>query len=89
MTVRPGPGWYDGMRFTLKIVLIVLLVVAVALEGSYIVTLRARIERQTEELENISVQLQTLKNERLNLSEELSSLKKSGGENKDENTLRR
>ena len=70
----------------LKLLLVLVLVAAVAVEGYYIFVLRDKIERQTEELRTITIQLQSSKNESTDLREELSSTKKMAGEGKDGNT---
>ncbi|NJD56756.1 MAG: hypothetical protein FIA94_10180 [Nitrospirae bacterium] len=54
---------------------IVALLAVVCLEGYYIMVLRGTIQRQTEDLRNISVQLQLLKSERDSLNEEISSVR--------------
>jgi methylthioribose-1-phosphate isomerase len=66
-----------------------LVITIVAVEGYYIVVLRDKIERQTEELKNISIQLQSSRNESTDLSEELSSMKKIAGEKNNGNTADR
>lgn len=73
----------------LKIVLILILLMAVCLEGYYIFVLRDKMETQTEEIKNISIQLQLLKQEKESLREELSSAKKLAGENTNGNTPER
>jgi hypothetical protein len=79
----PGNG-RRGMLFRLLLAAIVMTIVAV--EAYYIVVLRDKIERQSEELRSISIQLQSTKNERADLSEELSSMKKMTGEKNNGNT---
>ena len=56
------------------------LVAVVCLEGYYIMVLRDRIQRQTEDLRNISVQLQLLKSEQDSLNEEISSVRNQAEE---------
>ncbi len=73
----------------LRLFLVVLLTVAVLGEGYYLYIMAERVQAQEEELRSISQNLQILKNERANLTEELSSIKKSGGERKDGNTGQR
>jgi hypothetical protein len=63
------------------------MIAAVAVEGYYIGVLRDRIERQSEELRNISIRLQLSKDETADLRAELSSVKKTAGERKDGNTF--
>ncbi|MDH4231222.1 MAG: hypothetical protein OEW04_04235 [Nitrospirota bacterium] len=63
----------------LRLFLIVLLVVAVILEGYYIHLLQKRIEDRNDELTNISVRLQFLKSEGEALKSELTSAKKTTG----------
>ncbi len=65
------------------------LLAALCFEGYYIFSLRATIKRQTEDLRNISVQLQLLKSERESLNDELSSAKKQAGEKDDGDTSQR
>jgi hypothetical protein len=54
------------------------LVAAVLAEGYYIYLLQDKIEKRSDELKNISVQLQFFKTEREDLKENLSSAKKTG-----------
>ena len=79
------------LRQALKRLFLVLLLSALAIaEGYYIFVLKDKIDKQTEEIKNVSMQLQQLKLERGNLNEELSSIKKSKtGEDKDGDTNRR
>ncbi len=56
------------------------LVAVVCLEGYYIIMLRDVIRQQSEDLRNISVQLQLLKSEREQLNEEISSVKEKTGD---------
>ncbi len=72
---RRGP-WRFLSPAVIRFVLVVLLILAVAAEEYYIFELRNEIEGQNERLRNISVELQTLKNQRNALKEELSSMKK-------------
>lgn len=65
------------------------LLAALCFEGYYIFLLRKTIRKQTEDLRNISVQLQLLKSERETLHEEISSAKKHTGEKDDGNTGQR
>jgi hypothetical protein len=69
-----------------RVLLILLLLALVAVEEYSILSLREKIARQGEELRNISFQLQTLKNERAALGEELSSMKKLAGDKNDGTT---
>ncbi len=71
--------------------IIFFLLAALCIEGYYIFVLRDTIEKQTDDLKNISIQMQSLKNERIKLHEELSSIKKSTGDKGDDhgNTPRR
>lgn len=55
------------------------LLLAVCFEGYYIFYLRATVKQQTEDLRNISTQLQLLKSERKILNDELSSAKNQAG----------
>ena len=76
-------GWTRKAR---NIFLLLILIAALAAEGYYIFVLRDKIEKQTEELRDISIQLQSSKNESADLREELSSIKKMAGERKDGDT---
>jgi len=58
--------------------LIFLLVAAVLAEGYYIYLLQDKIEKRSDELKNISVQLQFFKTEREDLKANLSSAKNTG-----------
>ena len=77
------------LRRLLRFIGILLLIVFVGLEGYYIVTLRDKMETQNEEIKNISIQLQLLKQEKETLREELYSAKKLAGENSNGNTPER
>ncbi len=83
---RSGGRSSERVRVALRLLLGIMLMAAVAVEGYYIFVLRDRIDRQTEELRNISMQLQASKNQSGDLREELSSIKKMAGERKDGNT---
>jgi len=61
-----------------KLFLIFLLVLSVIVEGYYIYLLQDKIEKRNDELKNISIQLQFLKNEREDLKATLSSTQKTG-----------
>lgn len=74
---------------TVRYLIVAALLAALCLEGYYIVMLRATIKKQTEDLRNISVQLQLLRSERETLSEEISAARKQAGENNDGNTTQR
>lgn len=73
----------------LRILVSMALVAALAGEGYYIVHLRGKIEGQEEELQKITRQLQSLRSERDNLHEELSTAKKTMEADKDGNTSER
>lgn len=75
-----------GLHLLVRFLLVAMLAAAVAAEAYYIGVLRDTIDRQTEELRNLSIQLQSSKNESTDLREELSSMKKLAGEKKDGNT---
>lgn len=72
-----------------RYLIVAALLAALCFEGYYIFLLRATIRKQTEDLRNISVQLQLLKSERETLSEEISSARKQAGEKDDGNTSQR
>jgi Tfp pilus assembly protein PilO len=76
----------DGARIALRLLLVLVLIAAVVVEGYYIFVLQDKIERQSEQLRTISIQLQSSKSESTDLHEELSSMKKMAGEGKDGNT---
>lgn len=80
-----------GLRqLVISLFLLLLLSLFVIAEGYYIFLLRSKIDKQTEEIKNVSMQLQQLKLERGNLSEVLSSIKKpTTGEEKDGDTNKR
>jgi len=61
-----------------KLFLIFLLVASVLVEGYYIYQLQKKIDKRNDELKNISIQLQFLKNEREDLKATLSSTQKAG-----------
>ena len=63
-----------------KLLLVFLLVVAVIIEGYYIYLLQDKTEKQNDELNSISVQLQLLKNEREDLKASISSAHKTTGD---------
>jgi len=67
-----------GEQRRVKLFLIILLVVSVIVEGYYIYLLQDKIEKRNDELKNISVQLQFLKQEREDLKATLSSAQKTG-----------
>jgi uncharacterized protein YlxW (UPF0749 family) len=70
-------------RPLIRILLVLFLLAVVAVEEYSILALRDKIAEQREEMNNISLQLQTLKKERAALGQELSSVKKSAGDKKD------
>jgi hypothetical protein len=78
-----------NIRRGLRYLAIAALLAAVCLEGYYIIVLRGTIKRQSEDLRNISVQLQLLKSERESLSEEISSAKKQVEDGSNGNTTQR
>jgi hypothetical protein len=85
-TVSEGRAARLLSRPVVRILFILLLLAVVAVEEYSILALREKIARQGEELNNISFQLQTLKNERAALGEELSSMKTLAGDKKDGTT---
>ncbi|GAB4483955.1 MAG: hypothetical protein OHK006_06770 [Thermodesulfovibrionales bacterium] len=74
------------MSALFRAIFIALLIAAVLLEGYYIMVLRQRVSSSSEELKNISVQLQNLKLEREKLYEDFSAARKSAGERQHELT---
>jgi uncharacterized protein YlxW (UPF0749 family) len=81
----PAKAIVGAMRY----LVVAALLAALCFEAYYIFMLRTTIQKQTEDLRNISVQLQLLKNERETLSEEISSAKKQAGEKDNGNTGQR
>ncbi len=79
----------EGRQIIGRYLAIAALLAAVCLEGYYIMVLRDTIQRQTEDLRSISVQLQLLKGERDSLSEEISSARKQVEEGNYGNTIKR
>jgi predicted Holliday junction resolvase-like endonuclease len=65
------------------------LILVVGIEGYYIYSLRDTIEKQSEELNHTSLQIQTLRQERISLEEELRLIKKMAGEQNDGNSTQR
>ena len=63
-----------SVRAGVRLLLALLLVGAMCLEGYYVAVLRKTVERQDEELRDISKELQTLKIERTELNDKLSSI---------------
>ena len=72
-----------------NLLLVSLLVFAVILEGYYIYLLKDKIEKRNDEMKNISIQLQLLKNEREDLKASLSSANKTKGGEGSGNTAER
>ena len=68
--------FFQGRR--VRLLLIFILVAAVLAEGYYIYLLQDKIEKRSDELNNISVQLQFFKKEREDLKANLSSAQKTG-----------
>lgn len=77
------------MSRTAKIVVVIFLIAVILVEGYYISLLRNTMGKQSEEARNISLELQTLRNERDRLQEELSRLNDADGENDDGHTADR
>jgi hypothetical protein len=77
------------VKLTPRLFIVLALLVALLLEGYYIFVMRQTINSRNEELKNISVRLQSLKNERDELRNELSSIKKTTGEKSNGNTSER
>jgi len=73
-----------NVKLLIRAALMFLVISLIIAEGYYIVHLRDRISRQTEELRNISMRLQDLKNEKEDLNRELSAIKKITGDGKSE-----
>ncbi len=83
-----GPGRIFR-RPLIGLLLVLVLLAVVAAEEYFIFALRDRIARQNDQLKSISVELQTLRNERNALNEELSSMKKLAGDKNNGNTPER
>jgi hypothetical protein len=79
----------NGNQTVLWVLLIGALIIVAGIEGYYIYVLRDIIERQSEELTHTSMQIQSLRHERLSLEDELHLIKKAAGENNDGNTAQR
>jgi hypothetical protein len=79
----------ERFRTLIPILLGIALLASVFAEGYYIFALRDIIEKQSEELKNTSMQLQSLRNARSSLQEELDSIKKMAGDGKDGTTPQR
>ncbi|MBI5849338.1 MAG: hypothetical protein HZB31_15565 [Nitrospirae bacterium] len=85
MEVVQGKPVVTAVRY----LIVAALLAALCFEGYYIFMLRATIKKQTEDLRDISVQLQLLKSERETLSEEISSARKQAGEIENGKTTQR
>lgn len=77
------------MSRTAKVVVVIFLIAVILVEGYYISLLRNTMSKQFEEARNISLELQTLRNERDRLQEELSRLNEADGENDEGHTADR
>ncbi|MBA4371713.1 MAG: hypothetical protein C0402_02495 [Thermodesulfovibrio sp.] len=73
----------------LRVFLICTLLAVVGIEGYYIYVLRNIIEKQSEELNHTSLQIQALRHERVSLEDELHLIKKTAGEKNDGTTAQR
>ena len=89
--VFEGPGQAGSMPIgvVLRTLLIVCLVAVLVTEAFYLVKLRETIDRQSEDLRDISLQLQAMKTDRANLHQELSSMQKNAGEKNNGNAADR
>lgn len=83
------PGQPEAITGLVRYAVIAVLIAVLCIEGYYIFLLKETIQKQTEDLRNISVQLQLLKSEREILNEEISSAQKQSGEKNDGNTTQR
>jgi hypothetical protein len=81
-----GRSGQANIRTVFTYLFLFLLIAALITEGYVAFVLREKLEIQAEELNRISMHLQTLKNERDNLKEEFSSYNKDMGENHDGNS---
>jgi hypothetical protein len=77
----------DGRRLgqAFRFLALCFLLTLVVCETYYVVMLRERFSVRSEEVKNISMQLQSLRNESAALHEELSSIKSAAGEDADGN----
>lgn len=84
---KEGPAGVEGglLRRVLRFLALGFLLGLVVFETYYIFLLRERFSARSEELKSMSMQLQSLKNERGELHEELSSIKYSAREDADGN----
>lgn len=78
-----------SMVAAVRYLVVAALLAALCVEGYYIIVFRATIKKQTEDLRNISVQLQLLKSEHETLRQEVSSAGKYAGEKDNGNTVQR
>jgi hypothetical protein len=79
----------NGKQAFLWVFLLCLLIVVVGIEGYYIYVLHDIIEKQSEELNHTSMQIQALRHERGSLEDELHLIKKTAGEKNNGNTAPR
>jgi hypothetical protein len=75
-----GKGSPGISRAAIRCLAIAALLVTVFAEGYYIMALRDTIKKQTEDLRDISVQIQILNSEHERLIEEISATEKKAGE---------
>ncbi|MHB8880714.1 MAG: hypothetical protein ACYC69_04280 [Thermodesulfovibrionales bacterium] len=85
-TKGTGPTFSERFRALAGVLCALALFMAVLAEGYYIFSLRDIIERQSDELKNTSLQLESLRNASSSLREELDSIKKMAGDRKDGTT---
>ncbi|MDA8082116.1 MAG: hypothetical protein M0024_00490 [Nitrospiraceae bacterium] len=78
-----------GMRALLWVTLAFTLLAVVIVEGYYIFVLRDTIGRQSEELNQTSMQIQVLRQEKTSLEEDLQKIKNRAGEQNNGTTPQR
>ncbi len=78
-----------GMRALLWVAFAFTLLAVVIVEGYYIFVLRDTIGRQSEELNQTSMQIQVLRQEKTSLEEDLQKIKNRAGEQNNGTTTQR
>jgi cell division protein FtsB len=86
---QPKETGREHVRRVLRYLVTIALLAGLCIEAYYIFVLRETIQRQTEDMRSISMQLQLLKSERERLNEEISSTKKRAGEEDNGDTTQR
>jgi len=73
-------GGRRGAPMAVRAFLLLALLAGIIFEAYYIVVLRNRTERQAEELRHISMELESLRNEKAALNEELTTARRNRGD---------